>query len=409
MKKAKILCTVAALLFLQQTYAQQHTGKHFTLSGNLSGKQVDSVILGYEVASNNIVHLSGAVKSGRFTLTGDIAYPVDGYISFKNKNEIVKDDLSLTRQIMLDPAVMAISGDPSNLSKLTITGSVSQVELEDLNTLTQPYYDKMKPIDKLVLAAQDKWTAAIKNKADDKTIDSLKFKTAALDDEKEPYYDTIKRISYKFSLAHPNSYVTVLIFQGYLSRMGLDSSKTIYNNFNAELKQNIIVKQTLDKIKEIEVGLPGNKAADFSSTELNGKQLSLAGFKGKYVMLDFWASWCVPCRKSNPHMIELYNKYKDKGFDVIGISDDDYKPDAWKGAVNKDNVGIWHNVLRGFNMDMLRKNENNPNDLNRKFGIHTIPTKILIDPNGKIVGRYGDSFGGTEADMDKMLASIFNK
>lgn len=126
-------------------------------------------------------------------------------------------------------------------------------------------------------------------------------------------------------------------------------------------------------------------------------------------MLDFWASWCVPCRKSNPHMIELYNKYKSKGFDVIGIADDDGKVDVWKKAVEQDNVGIWHNVLRGLDWDMIRKNTPNPNDLDQQYGISSIPTKILIGPDGKILGRYGDSQGGTEEDMDKMLASIFDK
>ena len=126
-------------------------------------------------------------------------------------------------------------------------------------------------------------------------------------------------------------------------------------------------------------------------------------------MLDFWASWCVPCRKSNPHMIELYNKYKSKGFDVIGIADDDGKIAVWNAAVTKDGVGIWHNILRGLNMDMIMKHINNPDDLDERYGIASIPTKILIGPNGKILGRFGDSYGGTEEDMDKMLKSIFDK
>lgn len=108
-------------------------------------------------------------------------------------------------------------------------------------------------------------------------------------------------------------------------------------------------------------------------------------------------------------MIELYNKYKSKGFDVIGIADDDGKIAVWNAAVTKDGVGIWHNILRGLNMDMIMKHINNPDDLDERYGIASIPTKILIGPNGKILGRFGDSYGGTEEDMDKMLKSIFDK
>jgi thiol-disulfide isomerase/thioredoxin len=195
----------------------------------------------------------------------------------------------------------------------------------------------------------------------------------------------------------------------YVSTMSLDSIKLVYNNFNDDLKATDEGKEIAGQIKNIESGMPGSMAPDFTKTDINGKPLSLADFRGKYVILDFWASWCVPCRKSNPHMIELYHKYHDKGLDVIGIADDDGRTAVWNGAVTKDGVGIWHNILRGLNMDMIMKHIPNPNDLDQQYGIASIPTKILIDPSGKIIGHYGDSYGGTEADMDKMLTSIFDK
>jgi thiol-disulfide isomerase/thioredoxin len=194
-----------------------------------------------------------------------------------------------------------------------------------------------------------------------------------------------------------------------VSDMGLDSIKRVYNGLNTELKESPLGKNLAIEINKIELGSPGHVAAIFSRIDINGKMLSLADFKGKYVMLDFWASWCVPCREGSPHMLALYNKYKSKGYDVIGIADDDTKDELWKGAVAMDKVGVWHHVLRGRDMDKVKKHIANLDDLDELYGIHTIPTKILIDPTGKIIGRFGDSYGGSDEDMDKMLASIFGK
>jgi thiol-disulfide isomerase/thioredoxin len=119
-------------------------------------------------------------------------------------------------------------------------------------------------------------------------------------------------------------------------------------------------------------------------------------------LLDFWASWCVPCRKGNPHLIKLYNQYKEQGFEIIGISDDDSKVEAWHKAVEQDKIGIWKHVLRGMDIEKKMKGQSNPGDISEKYNISTLPTKILIDKNGKIIGRYGSE----EEDLDKKLAEL---
>ncbi len=105
-------------------------------------------------------------------------------------------------------------------------------------------------------------------------------------------------------------------------------------------------------------------------------------------------------------MIRLYNTYNNKGLEIIGVSDDDSNHGAWKKAVEQDKIGIWHHVLRGLNMDLRMKNLPNPEDISEKYGISSLPTKILIDPTGKIIGRYGDNNGGSDQDLDKKLEEL---
>lgn len=120
-------------------------------------------------------------------------------------------------------------------------------------------------------------------------------------------------------------------------------------------------------------------------------------------MLDFWGSWCAPCRKANPHLIELFKKYHDQGLEIVGIASDT-SPKAWRNAVEKDGVGLWHNILSG-----LQQNENWAEDrsqwISAKFGVFLYPTKILIDKSGKIIGRYDG--GGKEAALDNKLIELF--
>ena len=156
-----------------------------------------------------------------------------------------------------------------------------------------------------------------------------------------------------------------------------------------------------NEIAVLERVAPGKPAPDFTVTDVNGKPFTLSGLKGKVVLLDFWASWCVPCRKSNPHVRELYKKYHKKGFDVVYSASDDGAEDKWRKAIADDQlIGEgYHHVLRGY--DRKLQDKENPRDLSKKYGVHFLPTKYLIDRDGNLIGKVNDE------ELDVKLKEIF--
>ncbi|MEM8907716.1 MAG: TlpA disulfide reductase family protein [Bacteroidota bacterium] len=137
----------------------------------------------------------------------------------------------------------------------------------------------------------------------------------------------------------------------------------------------------------------GSIAPDFTQNRPDGSPMNLSDLKGKVVLLDFWASWCGPCRRENPHVVKIYNKYKDKGFDILGISLD-RKKDPWVKAIQKDGL-VWHHVsdLKGWQ-----------NAIAKDYSVSSIPHTVLLDQEGRIIAR---NLRG--ASLENRLQQIFGE
>lgn len=380
----KLFLAFSILLITCQSFAQSG-GKFnhlFTLKGQLTDVHKDSVFIFYKNLDGNPVFQSQLIFNDKFIFSDSINNPQKARIVFKNRDDVPQvNAIDLPgKEIFIEHGLLNIMGNPNRLAEMQVAGSKTQNEADSLVAMIAPVRAEMAPLLYAYTKEQDPEKAAV------------------MGTKLGPYQDRIKAISYKFFVDHPNSYFTADQMLYYVTQVSLDSARMIYKNFNNELKQSEDGKKVLSEIKKMEAALPGNPAADFTTTDIEGKQLSLKQYKGKYVLIDFWASWCPPCRAGNPHLVELYTKYKKWGLNVIGIASDDDTQPGWKEAIEKDHLGQWPNALCGAGTD---------NDIGDKYAIHFVPTRILINPDGKIIGRFGDN-DSSDVTMNKMLASIFS-
>lgn len=209
--------------------------------------------------------------------------------------------------------------------------------------------------------------------------DLYKGYLAAADSVKN--YDEYAALNETFVKGNPGSVAAAYVF---FRRMtpGLDYTqmREMSSGFDSTLRASVYLQLVEDMAKKLELTSPGHPFVDFTLPDTTGTPVALSSIagKGNYVLLDFWASWCGPCRAENPHVVAAYNQYKDKGFTVFGVSLD--RPDGmdnWKQAINKDGLA-WTNVSD------LKFWECVPAGV---YGVRSIPSNVLIGPDGTIVAR----------------------
>ncbi|MDP4282865.1 MAG: TlpA disulfide reductase family protein [Bacteroidota bacterium] len=200
---------------------------------------------------------------------------------------------------------------------------------------------------------------------------------------------------------NPNSYVALFGIINQAFRYSyLPIFKKINDEFIEKIKGTIAFQYYLNNYSPKTVS---SLAPDFLGVSLDHKIVTLSPFIGKsFVLLDFWASWCGPCREMMPDLKHLYQKYHLKGLQIISISFDTDSTD-WKKAVREEGIQSWINVISREYYSLQ-----NPNGLHVKYGIKAIPTTILIDKKGSIIGHYeGYSKNDSESDLDRKLDEIF--
>lgn len=357
---------------------------NYTISGSIKNAEGKKVYL-YSGDRMSMRQDSTVVSNGAFTFKGNLDKP---FVS----GRIIVGPISYTSnpvmwEVALEPTQITFQGDYNNPDEAVINGGKTQ---DELNAMSRELDVFVKPLRQL----NDEM-----NKGGDR--DSL---TKLM----EPYQKQYAAYSSSFYRERTNSYFATRYLMMHMSRMSYDELKAAWDALDPKVQK---YGDSADEIaKELAVLAkvrPGSPAPDFTATDINGKQFTMSSLRGKVVIIDFWASWCGPCRKSNPHMRELYAKFHDRGLDFVFVSDDDTNPDKWRKAVEQDKlVGEgYHHVLRGMKWDRSKGMEgmDHTNDISDKYAIHFLPTKYLIDRKGNIVCKIDE---GEDAKLDAQIEKL---
>lgn len=355
----------------------------FTINGNVAkaeGKQV-TLYYGDEM---NPKQEAVTVKDGKFQFEGMLNKPYcSGRIILGEFDPMTGGDMC---ELALEQGTFNIDAPDGTLTNATVKGGRAQ---DDLNS----YNAGLKPLLTPLIALNKQYRSAKTDKQRNKLVQKI-----------EPLSQQYAEYLHSYMLTHPDSYVSAQNLRMEMGKMSFDELKNIYGGFTERVRLNADTREIEKEIEARGKTQPGAMAPDFSATDVNGKPFKLSDLKGKVVILDFWASWCVPCRKSNPHVRALYEMYHAKGLDVVYVASDDGAEEKWRKAIETDQlVGEgYHHVLRGY--DMKLRGQDNPNDISDKYAIHYIPTKFLIDREGKIVCRIDE---GQDELLDQKLAEMF--
>jgi len=384
------------LLFLFTTTQAQN----FSLHGKINGLNNLYIFFSYLGYGNDRIWDSTLIKNNAFQFSGVLKGQAKCYITIRKDNRTNTDSAGVAPPFFIDASNMHITLKSKDFKKTIITGSRVQQEWATFHNHNQAINSKLSQL----VFLDDSLNAMHNEEKDEKIAAAIEKKIEANKKNMQPLIDNINSLDKKFIATHLSGLPATILLERNKNIYDIKNLHYIFNQMpkaNQQSPWGLLIQKYF---AELLIGTKGTVAADFSAKELHGDSLKLSDYKGKYVLLDFWASWCMPCRAGNPELVKLYNEYKSYGIEFIGIASDDGHEDKWRAAIEKDGIGIWKQLLSGQDPKTLDKT----NDIGKPFGINSLPSQILIGPDGKIIERFGD--GGVESEqLSRVLKNIFTK
>ena len=339
-----LLSIVAASMTLAACNAQSGYKVTGTVEGMPDGKAIIATVNG-----SSLDTLAKAdVKNGSFEFTGNVSEPTGAYIMVIGQRGAIP--------FMLENANITVNAGQAGL---TVTGSEGQKIYDQFMAInTTNKQEAMK--------LQQEYQAANGDQAKMQAVQEAYAKLMTDAQAKET--ELIK--------ANPDSYVSTFVIVSSMGQMEYEQLKERYNLLGEKAKASAQGKAIAAQIAKLESTAIGQIAPNFTITTPEGESISLYDIKGKVKLIDFWASWCGPCRGENPHVVEIYKEYHPKGLEIFGVSLDNNK-EAWVKAIADDGL-VWKHGsdLKGW--------QSAPAQL---YSVSGIPHTVLLDENNKIIAK----------------------
>ena len=354
--KNSIICSSLSLLLMACGGNEQPQEKEpaFIIDAAITDLSYETAYLNDYKDGEMLKLDSCKIVDGKFSFKGKMESTEARYINFNDGKERVL--------LFVENDSIHISGSLTDLPALKIIGSPAQDILNAFKQSLKTHEDKLNEIVDRYYAAEEAGQKEELEKIDAEynATDSIKLKFI------EDFVTTNK-----------SSVVAPFIGLRYLAGFyEADQLEKLTNSFEKDAATSVYNKQLAERLAILKSTQVGVKAPEFSQNDENGNPIALSEFKGKYVLIDFWASWCGPCRAENPNVVAAFKKFNKKGFEVFGVSLDDNK-EKWLEAIKKDGL-TWKHVsdLKGWG-----------NAVAKQYGVSSIPHSVLLDKEGVIIAK----------------------